>query len=101
MALRVAVVVSSCFFVRTLALRLLLRVIVVNRVCCCCLVLQGMGIDFTIEEKAGPKIPPMRTWESVGVAHACLAPLTRRLTSRYLKSMFHGKSACPWYVHGH
>ena len=24
-----------------------------------------MGIDFTIEEKAGPKIPPMRTWEAV------------------------------------
>lgn len=27
---------------------------------------QGMGVDFTIEEKAGPKIPPMRTWEAVG-----------------------------------
>lgn len=26
-----------------------------------------MGIDFTIEEKAGPKIPPMRTWESVSL----------------------------------
>lgn len=27
---------------------------------------QGMGVDFTIEEKAGPKISPMRTWEAVG-----------------------------------
>ena len=26
---------------------------------------QGMGVDFTIEEKAGPVIPTIRTWEAV------------------------------------
>ncbi|CAB1115233.1 unnamed protein product [Ectocarpus sp. CCAP 1310/34] len=31
--------------------------------------LPGMGIDFTIEEKAGPKIPPMRTWDSMKRMH--------------------------------
>ncbi|CAM9911858.1 unnamed protein product [Scytosiphon promiscuus] len=27
--------------------------------------LPGMGVDFTIEEKAGPVIPPMRTWDAM------------------------------------
>ncbi|CAM9172904.1 unnamed protein product [Choristocarpus tenellus] len=31
--------------------------------------LPGMGVDFTIEEKAGPKIPPMRTWEAAKKMH--------------------------------
>lgn len=33
-----------------------------------CLLFKGMGVDFTIEEKAGPKIPPMRSWEAVGIS---------------------------------
>lgn len=31
--------------------------------------LPGMGVDFTIEEKTGPKIKPMRTWEAVNKMH--------------------------------
>lgn len=31
--------------------------------------LPGMGVDFTIEEKQGPKIKPMRTWEQVNSMH--------------------------------
>lgn len=31
--------------------------------------LPGMGVDFTIEEKAGPKISPMRTWEALKAMH--------------------------------
>jgi len=27
--------------------------------------LPGMGVEFTIEEKQGPKITPIRTWEQV------------------------------------
>lgn len=27
--------------------------------------LPGMGIDFDIDEKVGPVVEPMRTWESV------------------------------------
>jgi uroporphyrinogen decarboxylase len=33
--------------------------------------LPGMGVEFTIEEKAGPKIKPIRTWEQVRTL-ACL-----------------------------
>jgi len=31
--------------------------------------LPGMGVDFKIEEKTGPKLVPMRTWESVNAMH--------------------------------
>ncbi|CAM9440268.1 unnamed protein product, partial [Hapterophycus canaliculatus] len=31
--------------------------------------LPGMGVDFTIEEKAGPVIPPMRTWDAMKKMH--------------------------------
>jgi hypothetical protein len=27
--------------------------------------LPGMGVEFTIEEKTGPKIKPIRTWDQV------------------------------------
>ncbi|CAM9478690.1 unnamed protein product [Chrysoparadoxa australica] len=31
--------------------------------------LPGLGVDFDIEEKAGPKIPPMRTWKDLERMH--------------------------------
>lgn len=38
--------------------------------------LPGMGVEFTIEEKQGPKITPIRTWEQVGCRGA-VRSLTR------------------------
>ena len=34
--------------------------------------LPGMGVEFTIEEKQGPKITPIRTWEQVSKRGPCV-----------------------------
>lgn len=56
------------------------------------LLCQGMGVDFTIEEKAGPKIPPMRTWEAVSPAVVVARIVCHSLRQRALSHSREGYS---------